>query len=76
MGSIFDRFNSKTLRFYVGNNSSNLALADTNGTSGWELALVTTPSNHTSQAPDRRMVSFYLLVILSRSCIYETCQSI
>ncbi|GAU37989.1 hypothetical protein TSUD_205290, partial [Trifolium subterraneum] len=38
-----------------GNNSNNLALTDISGTTGWELALVTTPSNHTSQAPDRKM---------------------
>ncbi|KAL2338681.1 hypothetical protein Fmac_013127 [Flemingia macrophylla] len=38
-----------------GNNSSSLALTDLSGTSGWELALVTTPSHHTSQATDRKM---------------------
>ncbi|CAL0304760.1 unnamed protein product [Lupinus luteus] len=37
------------------NNPSNLALSNIDGTSGWELALVATPSNHTSQAPDRKM---------------------
>jgi hypothetical protein len=31
-------------------------LTDISGTTGWELALVTTPSNHMSQAPDRKMV--------------------
>lgn len=46
----------KILQFHVGNNSHNLALTDLSGTTGWELALVTTPSNHTSQAPDRIMV--------------------
>ena len=38
-----------------GNNSNNLALTNISGTTGWELALVTAPSNHTSQAPDRKM---------------------
>lgn len=38
-----------------GNNFNNLALTDLSGTSGWELALVTTPSNHTSQALDHKM---------------------
>ncbi|CAL0320313.1 unnamed protein product [Lupinus luteus] len=38
-----------------GNNPSNLALCNIDGTAGWELALVTTPSNHTSQAPDRKL---------------------
>ncbi|XP_027330746.1 putative clathrin assembly protein At5g57200 [Abrus precatorius] len=38
-----------------GNNSSDLALNNISGTSGWELALVTTPSNHTSQVKDRKM---------------------
>ncbi|OIV98393.1 hypothetical protein TanjilG_16720 [Lupinus angustifolius] len=37
------------------NNPSNLALSNIDGTSGWELALVATPSNHTSQAPDRKL---------------------
>ncbi|XP_019416348.1 PREDICTED: putative clathrin assembly protein At5g57200 [Lupinus angustifolius] len=38
-----------------GNNPSNLALCNIDGTIGWELALVTTPSNHTSQALDRKL---------------------
>ncbi|KAK7329745.1 hypothetical protein VNO77_23922 [Canavalia gladiata] len=38
-----------------GNSSSNLAQSNISRTSGWELALVTTPSNHTSQVPDRKM---------------------
>lgn len=48
--------NYEVLQFCVGHNSNNLALTDINGTTGWELALVTTPSNQTSQAPDRKMV--------------------
>ncbi|MED6122518.1 hypothetical protein PIB30_040515 [Stylosanthes scabra] len=39
-----------------GNNiPRDLALSNIGGTTGWELALVTTPSNHTSQAIDRKM---------------------
>ncbi|CAL0330331.1 unnamed protein product [Lupinus luteus] len=44
-----------------GNNSSNLGLSNISGTSGWELALVTAPSNLTSQAPVRKLVSFSTL---------------
>ncbi|WVZ09315.1 hypothetical protein V8G54_013845 [Vigna mungo] len=52
-----------------GNNSSSLDLAYTNGTSGWELALVTTPSNHTSQAPDRKMAGGFDKLLLDS--LYE-----
>ncbi|XP_061361720.1 putative clathrin assembly protein At5g57200 [Gastrolobium bilobum] len=52
-----------------GNNSSNLALTDISGTSGWELALVTTPSNHTSQAPDRKMAGGFDKLLLDS--LYE-----
>ncbi|KAK7281170.1 hypothetical protein RIF29_08916 [Crotalaria pallida] len=38
-----------------GNNPTNLTLNNLDGATGWELALVTTPSNHTSQAPDRKL---------------------
>jgi len=52
------------LKFYVGNNNSNnLALSNIGGTTGWELALVTTPSNHTSQAPDHAMVCHFAIQI-------------
>ncbi|KAJ1400631.1 Phosphoinositide-binding clathrin adaptor, domain 2 [Sesbania bispinosa] len=52
-----------------GNNSNNLALTDISGTSGWELALVTTPSNHTSQAPDRKMAGGFDKLLLDS--LYE-----
>ncbi|TKY54528.1 putative clathrin assembly protein [Spatholobus suberectus] len=52
-----------------GNNSSNLALTNISGTSGWELALVTTPSNHTSQAPDRKMAGGFDKLLLDS--LYE-----
>ncbi|XP_020228599.1 putative clathrin assembly protein At4g25940 [Cajanus cajan] len=52
-----------------GNNSSNIALADMSGTSGWELALVTTPSNHTSQAIDRKMAGGFDKLLLDS--LYE-----
>jgi hypothetical protein len=56
---LFDTWsNSKIFLLYVGNNSNNLALTDITGTTGWELALVTTPSNHTRQASDQNMVCF------------------
>ncbi|KAI4344461.1 hypothetical protein L6164_011686 [Bauhinia variegata] len=38
-----------------GNNPANNGLNDIGGTSGWELALVTTPSNHTSQPAQQKM---------------------
>ncbi|XP_058728965.1 putative clathrin assembly protein At5g57200 isoform X1 [Vicia villosa] len=47
-----------------GNNSNNLALANLSGTTGWELALVTTPSSHTSQAPDRVMAGGFDKLLL------------
>ncbi|CAJ1941768.1 unnamed protein product [Sphenostylis stenocarpa] len=52
-----------------GNNSSNLALANINGTSGWELALVTTPSNHSGQVPDREMAGGFDKLLLDS--LYE-----
>ncbi|KAK7347764.1 hypothetical protein VNO80_22303 [Phaseolus coccineus] len=52
-----------------GNNSSNLALANINGTSGWELALVTTTSTHTSQAPNRKMAGGFDNLLLDS--LYE-----
>ncbi|KAK7291866.1 hypothetical protein RIF29_07360 [Crotalaria pallida] len=52
-----------------GNNSSNLALSNISGTSGWELSLVTTPSNHTSQAPDRKMAGGFDKLLLDS--LYE-----
>ncbi|CAJ2637872.1 clathrin assembly protein [Trifolium pratense] len=51
------------------NNSNNLALSNIGGTTGWELALVTTPSNHTSQAPDRRMAGGFDKLLLDS--LYE-----
>ncbi|KAK2395451.1 ENTH/ANTH/VHS superfamily protein [Trifolium repens] len=51
------------------NNSNNLALSNIDGTTGWELALVTTPSNHTSQAPDRRMAGGFDKLLLDS--LYE-----
>ncbi|KAK7265217.1 hypothetical protein RJT34_32833 [Clitoria ternatea] len=52
-----------------GNNSGNLAWTNINGT-GWELALVTTPSNHTSQAPlDRKMAGGFDRLLLDS--LYE-----
>ncbi|XP_027339051.1 putative clathrin assembly protein At5g57200 [Abrus precatorius] len=52
-----------------GNNSNNLALSNIGGTTGWELALVTTPSNHTSQAPDRKMAGGFDKLLLDS--LYE-----
>ncbi|KAH1100703.1 hypothetical protein AAZX31_13G083400 [Glycine max] len=52
-----------------GHNSSNLALTNISGTSGWELALVTTPSSHTSQAPDRKMAGGFDKLLLDS--LYE-----
>ncbi|KAE9601644.1 hypothetical protein Lal_00040676 [Lupinus albus] len=52
-----------------GNNSSNLALTNISGTSGWELALVTTPSNLTSQAPVRKMAGGFDNLLLDS--LYE-----
>ncbi|KAG5101645.1 hypothetical protein JHK84_046614 [Glycine max] len=52
-----------------GHYSNNLALTNISGTSGWELALVTTPSNHTSQAPDRRMAGGFDKLLLDS--LYE-----
>ncbi|CAL5199286.1 unnamed protein product [Lathyrus oleraceus] len=53
----------------VGNNSHNLALTDLSGTTGWELALIATPSNHTSQAPDRIMAGGFDKLLLDS--LYE-----
>ncbi|CAK8564092.1 unnamed protein product [Lathyrus sativus] len=47
-----------------GTNSNNLALTNFSGTTGWELALVTTPSNHTSQAPNRTMAGGFDKLLL------------
>ncbi|KAL5065928.1 hypothetical protein RYX36_027665, partial [Vicia faba] len=47
-----------------GKNSNSLALANLSGTTGWELALVTTPSNHTSQAPGRIMAGGFDKLLL------------
>ncbi|RDY09872.1 putative clathrin assembly protein, partial [Mucuna pruriens] len=52
-----------------GNNPNNLALSNIDGTSGWELALVATPSNHTSQAPDRTMAGGFDKLLLDS--LYE-----
>ncbi|KAK7388140.1 hypothetical protein VNO78_22947 [Psophocarpus tetragonolobus] len=52
-----------------GNNANNLALTNLSGTSGWELALVTAPSNHTSQAPDRKMAGGFNKLLLDS--LYE-----
>ncbi|KAK2412518.1 ENTH/ANTH/VHS superfamily protein [Trifolium repens] len=52
-----------------GNNSNNLALTDISRTTGWELALVTTPSNHMSQAPDRKMAGGFDKLLLDS--LYE-----
>lgn len=52
-----------------GNNSNNLALTDITGTTGWELALVTTPSNHTRQASDQNMAGGFDKLLLDS--LYE-----
>ncbi|XP_061361970.1 putative clathrin assembly protein At5g57200 [Gastrolobium bilobum] len=52
-----------------GNNPNNLALSNIGGTTGWELALVTTPSNHSSQAPDRKMAGGFDKLLLDS--LYE-----
>ncbi|TKY72763.1 putative clathrin assembly protein [Spatholobus suberectus] len=52
-----------------GNNPNNLALSNIDGTTGWELALVTTPSNHTSQASDRKMAGGFDKLLLDS--LYE-----
>ncbi|CAL5184557.1 unnamed protein product [Lathyrus oleraceus] len=50
-------------------NSNNFALSNMSGTSGWELALVTAPSNHHSQPPDRRMAGGFDTLLLDS--LYE-----
>ncbi|KHN15336.1 Putative clathrin assembly protein [Glycine soja] len=52
-----------------GNNPNNLALSNFDGTTGWELSLVTTPSNHSSQAPDRRLAGGFDKLLLDS--LYE-----
>ncbi|XP_057417903.1 putative clathrin assembly protein At4g25940 [Lotus japonicus] len=52
-----------------GNNSTNLALTNISGTSAWELALVTTPSNHSSPAPNRKMAGGFDKLLLDS--LYE-----
>ncbi|KAH1232122.1 hypothetical protein AAZX31_09G057400 [Glycine max] len=52
-----------------GNNPNNLALSNIDGTIGWELSLVTAPSNHSSQAPDRRMAGGFDKLLLDS--LYE-----
>ncbi|KAK7329154.1 hypothetical protein VNO77_23302 [Canavalia gladiata] len=52
-----------------GNNSNNLALCNIDGSSGWELALVSTQSTHTSQAPDRKMAGGFDKLLLDS--LYE-----
>ncbi|XP_029128419.1 putative clathrin assembly protein At5g57200 isoform X2 [Cajanus cajan] len=52
-----------------GNNPNNLALSNIEGTNGWELALVATPSNHTSQAVDRKMAGGFDKLLLDS--LYE-----
>ncbi|KAL4321352.1 hypothetical protein HN51_065873 [Arachis hypogaea] len=52
-----------------GNNSNNLALNNIGDTTGWELALVTAQSNHTSQAPDRNMAGGFDKLLLDS--LYE-----
>ncbi|KAL2340541.1 hypothetical protein Fmac_008481 [Flemingia macrophylla] len=50
-------------------NPNNLALSNISGTNGWELALVSTPSNHTSQAIDRNMAGGFDKLLLDS--LYE-----
>ncbi|MED6197166.1 hypothetical protein PIB30_054137 [Stylosanthes scabra] len=57
------------MRAYVGNNSNNLALSNIGDTTGWELALVTAQSNHTSQAPDQKMAGGFDKLLLDS--LYE-----
>ncbi|KAL1371929.1 hypothetical protein HN51_002119 [Arachis hypogaea] len=53
-----------------GNNiPRDLALSNIGGTTGWELALVTAPSNHTSQAIDRKMAGGFDRLLLES--LYE-----
>ncbi|RDX76851.1 putative clathrin assembly protein, partial [Mucuna pruriens] len=52
-----------------GNNSNNLGLTNLSGISGWELALVTTPSNHTREAPDGKMAGGFNNLLLDS--LYE-----
>ncbi|KAG4946459.1 hypothetical protein JHK87_042466 [Glycine soja] len=52
-----------------GNNPNNLALSNFDGTTGWELSLVTTSSNHSSQAPDRRLAGGFDKLLLDS--LYE-----
>ncbi|XP_057731962.1 putative clathrin assembly protein At5g57200 [Arachis stenosperma] len=53
-----------------GNNiPRDLALSNIGGTTGWELALVTAPSNHTNQAIDRKMAGGFDRLLLES--LYE-----
>ncbi|CAJ1975853.1 unnamed protein product [Sphenostylis stenocarpa] len=52
-----------------GSNPNNLALSNIDGTTGWELSLVTNPSNHTSQATDRKMAGGFDKLLLDS--LYE-----
>ncbi|KAJ1378212.1 putative clathrin assembly protein At4g25940 family [Sesbania bispinosa] len=52
-----------------GNNASNLAMSNNGETTGWELGLVTTQSNHTNQAPDRKMAGGFDKLLLDS--LYE-----
>ncbi|XP_027069895.1 putative clathrin assembly protein At5g57200 [Coffea arabica] len=49
--------------------SSNYALTEIGQTSGWELALVTAPSNHTSKPPERKMAGGFDSLLLDS--LYE-----
>ncbi|KAK7411984.1 hypothetical protein VNO78_03429 [Psophocarpus tetragonolobus] len=51
------------------NNPNNLALSNIDGTTGWELSLVTTPSNHSSQPSDRIMAGGFDKLLLDS--LYE-----
>ncbi|ESW10769.1 hypothetical protein PHAVU_009G236300 [Phaseolus vulgaris] len=52
-----------------GSNPNNLALSNIDGATGWELSLVTTRSNHTSQTTDRRMAGGFDNLLLDS--LYE-----
>ncbi|KAK7303931.1 hypothetical protein RJT34_14854 [Clitoria ternatea] len=52
-----------------GNNSNNLALNNIGGATGWELTLVTTPSNHTNQAIEHDMAGGFNKLLLDS--LYE-----
>ncbi|KAL3533262.1 hypothetical protein ACH5RR_006783 [Cinchona calisaya] len=49
--------------------SSNNALSEIDKTSGWELALVTAPSNHSSQPPERKLAGVFDKLLLDS--LYE-----